>query len=138
MSLTTPQSDPPFSHTGPEKTAKSQKFLFDGAGIVEKSTLAIWPQDDRLGPKFCDFQLFREILAILGHFGENRFFRFSDFWDPPDRTRRSAFSEKWPVLAQKGSDFKNIFLGLSRPPKLAESSRIFQIGLFPGRKSPSK
>ena len=33
-------------------------------------------QNGLFGPKFCDFRLFREILAILGEFGENRFFRF--------------------------------------------------------------
>ena len=65
------------------------------------------------GPKFCDFRLFREILAILGEFGENRFFRFLDFWDPPDRSRQSALFEKWPVCAQKGSDLKNIFFEVS-------------------------
>ena len=68
-------------------------------------------QNGLFGPKFCDFRLFREILAILGSLVKIDFFDFWPFWDPPDRSRQNALFEKWPVLAQKKSDCKNIFLG---------------------------
>ena len=91
MNLMTPQSDPPFSHTGPKKTAKIAKSFFDGAGIVEKSTSPFWAENRLLGAKN---RLFWPKIGQKSGKNWNFFSKFSkNFWTPnpiftPKREKR--------------------------------------------------
>ena len=85
MNLMTPQSDPPFSHTGPEKTAKIAKILFDGAGIVEK--IEIFEKSKKCRKSTFGGQkstFLTEKSRFWPIFGFSKFFIFGHFWPKID------------------------------------------------------
>ena len=69
------------------------------------------PKMDFSGRNFAIFDFFAKFWPFWVSLVKIDFFDFWPIWDPPDRSRQNALFEKWPVLAQKRSDFKNIFLG---------------------------
>ena len=81
----TPQSDPPFSHTGPKKTAKIAKSFFDGAGIVEK--IEIFEKSKKCRKSTFGGQkstFLTEKSRFWPFFGFSKFFIFGHFWPKID------------------------------------------------------